>query len=142
MSGPSTFRLFAYGTLQLPDVLQAVTGQRRAGTPALLTGFRRFRVPGKPYPAIVADPTGTVPGLLIEGVSATELERLDYYEGELYERLELPVKTDTAEVLALSYVLGPAHLALVAQEPWDLQAFEREHLASYLARLGHTRRAP
>jgi hypothetical protein len=42
----------------------------------------------------------------------------------------------------MSYVLGPAHGALVTEEPWDLQTFEREHLASYLQRLGHTRRAP
>ncbi|MEY4549041.1 MAG: hypothetical protein RL685_5236, partial [Pseudomonadota bacterium] len=58
------------------------------------------------------------------------------------ERHELLVRVQSAHVPAMSYVLGPAHGALVTEEPWDLQTFEREHLASYLQRLGHTRRAP
>lgn len=142
MSASTTFRLFAYGTLQLPEVLQAVIGQRRAGVPALLSGYRRFRVPGKPYPAMVVEARSSVPGLLYEGLSAAALEQLDYYEGELYERRELLVQVQSVQVPAMSYVLGQAHGSLIAEEPWDLQAFEREHLASYLERLGHTRRAP
>jgi gamma-glutamylcyclotransferase (GGCT)/AIG2-like uncharacterized protein YtfP len=142
MSSPETFRLFAYGTLQLPDVLHAVIGQRRTGIPALLHGYRCFRVPGKPYPAMVMDAASAVPGLLYEALSRTDLELLDYYEGDLYERRELPVWVEARQVMAMSYLLGQAHLALTSDEPWSMQAFEREHLASYLERLGHTRRAP
>jgi gamma-glutamylcyclotransferase (GGCT)/AIG2-like uncharacterized protein YtfP len=142
MSASTMFRLFAYGTLQLPEVLQAVIGQRREGVPALLSGYRRFCVPGKPYPAMVVDGASSVPGLLYDGLSAAELELLDYYEGELYERHELLVQVQSAQLPAMSYVLGSAHGALVTEEPWNLQAFEREHLARYLQRLGHTRRAP
>lgn len=149
MPDPGGFRLFAYGTLQVPAVLQAVIGGQRHGSPALLPGFRRFRVPGKPYPAIVANAGGSVTGLLYEAVSAAELALLDYYEGELYERRELLVELQqagadpaSAAVLAQSYVLGGGHGALITDEPWDLQRFEREHLASYLERLGPTPRAP
>lgn len=142
MSGATSSRLFAYGTLQVPEVLQAVIGGQRDGTPAQLPGFRRFCVPGKPYPAIVADASSCVPGLLFEGLSAADLQLLDYYEGELYERRELLVTVQSTEVLAQSYVLGAAHHALIAEEAWSLQRFEREQLASYLLRLGHTRRAP
>ncbi len=137
-----THRLFAYGTLQVPEVLEAVSGVRRRGVPALLAGFRCFRVPGKPYPAIVSQAASSVRGLLYEGLSGAELELLDYYEGELYERRELPVTVQGTEVLAMSYVLAPQHAALAAEQAWDLPSFEREHLASYLLRLGHTRRAP
>lgn len=142
MSGRPTFRLFAYGTLQVPEVLQAVIGGQRRGEPALLNGFRRFCVPGKPYPAIVADVSSAVPGLLYEGLSAADLELLDYYEGELYERRELPVKVQSSELVAKCYVLGEAHATLIVDAAWDLREFEREHLASYLQRLEHTRRAP
>lgn len=142
MSASTMFRLFAYGTLQIAEVLQAVIGQRRDGVPALLPGYRRFCVPGKPYPAMVVDRASSVSGLLYDGLSAAELALLDYYEGELYERQELLVRVQSAQVPALSYVLSRAHGALVTEEPWDLQAFEREHLASYLQRLGHPRRAP
>jgi gamma-glutamylcyclotransferase (GGCT)/AIG2-like uncharacterized protein YtfP len=140
---PPAFRLFAYGTLQVSEVLQAVIGgERRSSVPALLPGFRRFCVPGKPYPAIVADASGAVSGLLYDGLSMAELELLDYYEGELYERRELQVTVPSGELLAESYVLRQEHGALIADTGWDLGEFEREHLASYLQRLEHTRRAP
>ena len=75
--------LFAYGTLQLPDVLQAVVGQRWRGEPALLVGYGRYRLRGKPYPAIIAEPAGNVAGLLYGGLGPGELALLDSYRTSL-----------------------------------------------------------
>ena len=141
MSAPSV-SLFAYGTLQLPDVLHAVVGQRWPGEPALLMGYARYRVRGKPYPAIVAEPAAHVPGLLYGAVAAEELERLDSYEGELYERRTVSVRVGGALHPALVYVLGEQHRSLLSSDTWELGEFEREHLAEYLRRIAVTRRAP
>ena len=134
--------LFAYGTLQLPDILEAVLGLRWQGAPALLPGYARYRVRGKPYPAIVPEPGGNVAGLLYPGVRAAELEHLDRYEGELYERHALSVRVDGATRAAVAYVLGEQHRALLSNESWELGAFEREHLTEYLRTISGTRRAP
>ena len=134
--------LFAYGTLQLPEVLQAVLGLRWQGAPALLPGYARYRVRGKPYPAIVPEPGGNVAGLVYSGVGATELEQLDHYEGELYERRTLSVRAGGATLAAVTYVLGDQHRALLSNESWELGAFEREHLHDYLRSISLTRRAP
>lgn len=134
--------LFAYGTLQLPDVLHAVVGQRWPGEPALLVGYGRYRLRGKPYPAIVAEPAGNVAGLLYGGVGTEELALLDSYEGELYERRTVTVRVGGATHSALVYVLGEQHRSLLSSEAWELGAFEREHLAEYLQRIALTRRAP
>lgn len=134
--------LFAYGTLQLPDVLQAVVGRRWQGEPALLVGYGRYRVRGKPYPAVIAEPAGNVAGLLYEGVGAEELALLDSYEGELYERRTVNVRVGRDAHPAVVYVLGERHRSLLSSEAWELGEFEREHLAAYLQRIALTRRAP
>jgi gamma-glutamylcyclotransferase (GGCT)/AIG2-like uncharacterized protein YtfP len=137
-----SLHLFTYGTLQLPDVLQAVLGQRWSGEAALLPGYARYRVAGKPYPAIVAEPSACVAGILYSSLGEPELEQLDQYEGELYERLALRVRVGGAERSAFSYVLRDEYRSLLSSEDWDLAAFERQHLASYLERIAGTRRAP
>jgi gamma-glutamylcyclotransferase (GGCT)/AIG2-like uncharacterized protein YtfP len=134
--------LFAYGTLQLPDVLQAVVGQRWRGEPALLVGYGRYRVRGKPYPAVIAEPAGNVAGLLYEGIGDEELALLDSYEGELYERRTVSVRAGGDACPAVVYVLGEQHRSLLSSEGWELGEFEREHLAGYLQRIALTRRAP
>jgi gamma-glutamylcyclotransferase (GGCT)/AIG2-like uncharacterized protein YtfP len=134
--------LFAYGTLQLADVLHAVVGQRWQGEPALLVGYGRYRLRGKPYPAIIAEPAGNVAGLLYAGVGVAELALLDSYEGDLYERRTVKVRLGGHTHSALVYVLGEQHRSLLSSEAWELGAFEREHLAEYLERIMLTRRAP
>jgi gamma-glutamylcyclotransferase (GGCT)/AIG2-like uncharacterized protein YtfP len=138
----SRLQLFVYGTLQLPDILHAVVGERWQGTAAVLDGYARYRVRGKPYPAIVAAPSGSVSGLLYSEVGALELEQLDRYEGELYERRTLGVRVGGSTLSAFGYVLGDRHHSLLSTESWDLAAFERDHLAEYLGRISLTRRAP
>ncbi|MEO8178977.1 MAG: gamma-glutamylcyclotransferase family protein [Deltaproteobacteria bacterium] len=141
-SSAPRLHLFVYGTLQLPDILYAVVGARWHGRAAVLEGYARYQVRGKPYPAIVVEPTGSVSGLLYSEVGALELERLDRYEGELYERCTLGVRVGGSRLSAVGYVLGDRHSALLSPEAWDLAAFERNHLAEYLGRISLTQRAP
>jgi hypothetical protein len=75
-------------------------------------------------------------------VTPLELERLDDYEGELYERRSLGVWVGAQTLQAFTYLLRREYRALLSAEPWQLADFEREHLASYLSRISLTRRAP
>jgi gamma-glutamylcyclotransferase (GGCT)/AIG2-like uncharacterized protein YtfP len=138
----STSALYTYGTLQVPDIIALIVGRRLVGQPARLLGYARYRILDRVYPAIVEATSGDVPGMLYAGLDAAELQRLDDYEGEIYERRELSVLVGAASVAACSYVLRPEHLHRLSSEPWDLADFEREHLQSYLARVSLTSRAP
>jgi gamma-glutamylcyclotransferase (GGCT)/AIG2-like uncharacterized protein YtfP len=140
MSSP--VQLFVYGTLQLPDVLQAVVGERWHGRAAVLEGYARYRVQGKPYPGIIVEPAGSVSGLLYSDVGALAISRLDQYEGELYERRTLAVRVGGSTLTAVSYVLGDRYRSLLSTEGWELATFERDHLAEYLERISLTQRAP
>jgi len=134
--------LYTYGTLQLPQIMSQIVGRPVLGRPARLTGFARFRIRDRVYPAIVASPGAEVGGVVYEGLAAEELVRLDDYEGPIYERRAVEIESAGVALAACTYVLRAEHVARLSSEPWDLARFEREHLASYLARISVTLRAP
>jgi gamma-glutamylcyclotransferase (GGCT)/AIG2-like uncharacterized protein YtfP len=139
MSAPG---LFAYGTLQLPEILAQVVGRSWPGSRAELVGYRRYPLRGKPYPAIVEEESARVVGLLYPGVSPLELDLLDRYEGELYERRLVTVNVGPLPEPAFVYVLGKRNAEQLAAGEWDLGRFARDQLPSYLAQVSVTRRAP
>lgn len=138
----SSSALYTYGTLQVPDIIGLIVGRPLSGQPARLLDYVRYRIQDRVYPAIVPAAGGDVPGLLYPGLDPAELERLDVYEGEIYERRAIEVLVDGASVAACTYVLRPEHHHRLSQDPWDLELFVREHLASYRARVALTFRAP
>jgi gamma-glutamylcyclotransferase (GGCT)/AIG2-like uncharacterized protein YtfP len=132
----SRHALFAYGTLLVPEVFYGVVGRQIDGQAARLAGHARFRLRGRVYPAIVAHPTQQVLGALYPDLGADELQRLDDYEGDLYERRAVSVLVGRLLLPAQAYVLAPAEAGELSADEWDLEQFRREHLASYLARIG------
>jgi gamma-glutamylcyclotransferase (GGCT)/AIG2-like uncharacterized protein YtfP len=134
--------LFAYGTLQIPEILVQLIGRSLPAVPAVLAGYRCFRVREKPYPAIIAQPGASVSGLLHAGVSEADLALLDQYEGEFYERQLVELQTGAGAVPGFAYVLRTAHREQLGGEEWDLAAFQRNQLVHYLEEVARTRRAP
>jgi gamma-glutamylcyclotransferase (GGCT)/AIG2-like uncharacterized protein YtfP len=118
----------------LPEVMEIVAGQRFAVRPAQLRGWRRRRLHGAVYPAVVPAAGETTVGVLCEGLDAATLARLDRFEGEPYERRRLRVVPGSGvECEAFVYVLRAARHALLSDEPWDEADFRGRHLATYLA---------
>jgi gamma-glutamylcyclotransferase (GGCT)/AIG2-like uncharacterized protein YtfP len=134
--------LYTYGTLQLPQIMSQIVGRPVLGRPARLSGFARYCIRDRVYPAIVESPGSEVGGVVYEGLAGEELARLDDYEGPIYERRTVEIEVAGACLSAATYVLRPEHRARLSREPWDLAHFEREHLESYLARISVTLRAP
>jgi gamma-glutamylcyclotransferase (GGCT)/AIG2-like uncharacterized protein YtfP len=125
--------LFAYGTLMLPAVMEAVTGRRFPGRAAVLRGFARHRLRGRLYPAAVEAPGALLQGRLYEGIDPATLARLDRFEGPLYERRRVTVEpAPGAGVEAELYVLAASWRAELIPEPWDGAAFAALHLGAYL----------
>jgi hypothetical protein len=134
--------LYTYGTLQVAAIIEHIVGRPLSGVPARLEGYARFRVRGRVYPAIVAAAGSEVPGVLYTGLDAAELERLDFYEGDLYERREVAVWAGAVAQRAATYVLRPELRHELSDEPWDFAGFLRDHLDDYLATVSQTSRAP
>ncbi len=127
--------LFAYGTLQLPEVFHAVTGRLRASEPATLTGYGRYGLLGLAYPGLIHEPGARTEGLLYRNLTGPELSRLDGFEDAFYQRETLTVMTAAGEsVSAEVYVVPPAAADRLDRRDWSLEAFRREHLSDFMAR--------
>jgi gamma-glutamylcyclotransferase (GGCT)/AIG2-like uncharacterized protein YtfP len=100
-------RLFVYGTLMTPAVLDAVCGRalpRAAGT---LAGYARYRLRRRVYPAIVGEHGASTTGLLCEGLDEFLWQRLDAWESPLYRRERVLVSdAGGGERTAHTYVLA------------------------------------
>src|SRR5262245_36233307 len=129
-------RVFAYGTLELPELVLAITGRRFESEPAVLDGFARSRVRGAEYPGIAPAPDARTDGTLYHEVDDASLAALDRFEGDLYERCEVAVATAAAErCLAIAWVVRPERRSVLGGGPWDRERFRARFGSDTVARM-------
>lgn len=125
--------LFAYGTLQVPAVMERVAGGPVAAPePAVLTGYRRFLLRDKTYPGIVETAEATVAGMLFRDLTAEVVRRLDAFEDPIYERLPVRVTLGAETVDAFAYVVPVARRGLLDTVEWSLERFRERDLTRFL----------
>jgi gamma-glutamylcyclotransferase (GGCT)/AIG2-like uncharacterized protein YtfP len=127
--------VFVYGTLQFDAVWRAAAARPRVTRPATLSGYRRYRVADALYPGIVPEAGCEVPGLLCSGFDDECLVGLDRFEGALYQRLRVEILTHQGDVVpdVWTYVVRPAHVGKLSQEPWDSEHFEATQLPQFMS---------
>jgi len=125
-------RLFVYGTLQLPQVMQAVVGRTFRQHPGRLAGFRRGRVNGRSFPGIVPDPHAEVNGIVYSGLEEAAFLTLDHFEGPLYFRQSVVVDVGGRTLSAQTYVVPPQQAHWLSADDWDLEVFRGRDLEEFL----------
>jgi len=129
----SDLSLFTYGTLVVPEVMQAVTGKSFPSTPGVLEGYAAFLIDGECFPAIAPASGGNTPGTIHLGLDKATLKLIDRFEGKLYERKRVAVRSDSLGLMsAEAYVIAKDALGKLTQEPWDVDSFREEHLEEWL----------
>jgi len=137
--------VFVYGSLMFKSVWQYVVRGAYQSTAASVYGFTRYAVKDEAFPAVLkTQPNDQLNGLLYFDVSASDLKKLDDYEGELYLRQTIKAfyaqpdtpsnnkrKSHTDELLKTSidaaiYVIHPSQLAILSDQLWDVDAFARQ----------------
>ena len=135
-------RLFVYGTLMTPELVEALTGLRPRSRPAVLEGFERRGVRGEVYPAIVPQAGAHVTGRLLDRLSSNRLAFLDAFEGPEYRRSAHPVRlADDRRVLAWCWRWAPDRRRALEDGPWNMDAFLDDALSDYLRRCRRLGRA-
>ncbi|MGD8408091.1 MAG: gamma-glutamylcyclotransferase [Thiohalophilus sp.] len=125
--------LFTYGTLELPEVFTAVTGQVAHGVPARLPGYVRYRLRGEVYPGIIPSGKDSLDGTLYFDLEPLLHKKIDHYEDTCYEKQEVEVVTEAGEtVIAMAYVIPENKRLLLSSIPWDQQQFIQEHMDNFL----------
>ncbi|WP_249643595.1 gamma-glutamylcyclotransferase family protein [Nocardia sputi] len=128
--------LFVYGTLQFPQVLQALLGRVPSLEPAQLTGWRAAALPRRIYPGLVAAAQGVARGAVLSGLTAEEWMVLDAFEDDEYDLRRVRVDDRSAPVWTYVWT--------VAADPadWQRERFAAEHLADFTARSARWRQDP
>jgi gamma-glutamylcyclotransferase (GGCT)/AIG2-like uncharacterized protein YtfP len=127
--------LFTYGTLQIPEVIEAVAGRVLSSVEANAPGFAQFRFTDRIYPGMVLREGGVTEGRVYFDVSDRAWYLLDSFEDPIYERQVVEVHlTDGARVNAQAYVLPGALAHLLSSEPWTIEWFSAQHLEGYVSR--------
>ena len=127
-------RLFCYGTLQVPEVIKAVTGCTYPDRPAILHGYAIYRVKDAEYPGIIGSAESEIKGVLYDDVSDQDLKVLDLFESDLYRRQLLEVKLKDGNFCnAWCYVIRDSNKNLLTDETWRLEDFLDHGLESFMS---------
>ncbi|KAL6985072.1 AIG2-like protein D, variant 2 [Sarracenia purpurea var. burkii] len=91
-SNPQGFHcVFVYGSLLADEVVRVLLKRVPDSSPAVLTGFHRFTIKGRVYPAILPVDNKKVIGKVLSGITTPELDILDTFEDVEYERHSVEV---------------------------------------------------
>ncbi len=135
MIEPHAIHCFTYGSLMWPDIMARVCGQAFASEPASLAGHARHPVRGQDYPGLRPLAQGQVAGRLYRDVDAAAWARLDAFEGEEYERVEVLVALSGGGMLpAQVYRFRDSFAQRLLPGDWDVEAFGREGRQRFIAR--------
>lgn len=118
--------LFLFGTLLHVPLLEQVSGDVDVATKlskATRQGHSVSRVAGHVFPMMHEDANGVVNGLIVRGLDAAALARLDYYEKAFgYDRVEFTVLDGNQTQCNVTGYL-PESGRWTPDEPWDLDGW-------------------
>jgi len=125
--------IFAYGTLLIPDVMYAVTTRKFRFIDAILRSYACFAVKGESYPGIIPATHAVTAGIIYFDVDKLSLERLDAFEGDLYQRISIRAETKEKEILnAETFIIKPKFRGYLSSKEWNVEEFARKHLEAFL----------
>lgn len=125
--------IFTYGTLMIPEIMYAVTAREFRFKNAILKGYARFKVKEESYPGVVPVIDAVTEGIIYFGVDQLSLERLDAFEGDLYQRTTIPAEIEGGEILnAEAYVVKPKFRDHLSSLEWNVEEFVQKHLKAFL----------
>ena len=125
--------LFTYGTLEIPEVMEAVTCKSLASAEAWAKGFTKFLLKGRIYPGMTALPGATCSGRVYYHIDRRTLEILDAFEDEVYIRERIEVEVQEGRSLeAYAYLIPPHYRDCLTSILWQPDEFRSKHLVHYL----------
>ncbi|MFA3915747.1 NUDIX domain-containing protein [Ruegeria hyattellae] len=131
--------LFFYGSLRHQPLLEIVLGRSADEidmVPARLPDHAVFAVEGQPFPMILAAPGQFAPGLMVRGLSADDLARIEFYEGGFDYALSVNQIACEGGTSAPAELFFPDPDLWQPSAPWSLTGWVSDwgRLSEYAAR--------
>jgi len=117
----------------ISDVMYAVTTREFRFKDAILRGYARFTVKGESYPGIIPATDAVTEGVIYFDVDESSLERLDAFEGDLYQRAPILAEMKGGEICnAEAYVIRPNFKNHLSSSEWNAKEFVQKYLKVFL----------
>lgn len=127
--------LFTYGSLMFPAVWQQLVPGVRRSIPAFLPHYSRRIIFLDTYPLLIADQDSTgLLGTVYRDLTSTDIERLDWFEGEIYQRVNVRAHTDEGWLECETYIPKPLYAQLARHELWRGDFFQDLQMPIFLQR--------
>ena len=127
-------QLFIYGTLLFPEILEGITNKALQTIPGKLRGYKRCKVFGCDYPAIIPDPNSMVEGKLVINLDNHSMNIITFFEGEDYRKSTVIIQAGNQEVPATAFTWNGDFYRL-EKEDWNKKLFEQYSLQYYAAKI-------
>ncbi len=127
-------RFFFFGLLRDSDVLELVTGRPWAAdrfTGARLADARLVHLRDETFPMLVAAPGVWVPGVLVEGLAESDLDRIGFFESVEYQPSTVEVELQGGGGIEARAFAATARAA-PHEEPWSFENWSLHHKARAL----------
>lgn len=111
-----------------PDILSAVLGRAVAEgdlRSATALDFKRVRIEGVTYPALLPEKGRSAQGILVENLDERDVALLAAYEGASYDDQPIDVTTQDGARVAARYWRWIGKRA-ISDQPWDFDEWRRK----------------
>eukprot|EP00891_Asterochloris_glomerata_P002543 jgi/Astpho2/2543/e_gw1.00048.241.1_t len=130
----SSLNAAVYGTLLSEEILNILLHRVPDMSLATVKGFRRHRIQGRVYPAIIpAEGGAEVQGMVLSGLSEPEFAVLDEYEDEDYYRTVTTAQLQDGKHIETEIYVWVESKRDLLYGTWDYQDFRKKHLSEYMA---------
>ena len=127
--------IFAYGSLMFDAVRDQLIDDRYRELEGYVSGFRRLKVRDEVYPGLIASMGSRVDGVVLLGVTSSDIRLLDRFEGAYYRRQGVTVVCgDNHCVRAQAYVFSDEYRILLTDTEWDVKQFCDKNLQTFMSR--------
>lgn len=123
--------VFTYGSLMFAPVWNKLVKGKYSATKGVLYNYARRCVKDEEYPVIFRA-NEKVKGAVYYDVSEEDMQILDDFEGEFYERITVDIETHTQTIQAEVYALKESYFSIIEDTPWSEEAFEKEGMKRFL----------
>ena len=129
-----SMHVFTYGSLMFDRVWSKVIGSIYKKTGGRLYGYKRRKIRGEIYPALLPGTEADhVDGTIYLEVSLSDIKILDEFEGEYYQRDMLKCElADGSRAEAAVYVFKEQYRDLIEDKEWEPLWFAEAAIRTFL----------
>ena len=124
--------IFVYGSLMYDEVWNKIVQGFHQKIEAEIVGYQRLKVKNADYPGLVKG-EGIVQGLVWLNVSQDNIEKLDLFEGQFYQRVEgIATDMNNNQIVVDFYLIKDSYLSILEDFEWDQEEFQLNGLENFL----------